>query len=57
MRFWKRLAALVLPAVLCASLLAGCAKDGDGLSLSVCVGPYPATLDPMYAREITDQNG
>ena len=33
MRLWKRLAALVLSAVLCASLLAGCVKDSDGLSL------------------------
>ena len=35
MRFRKRLAALVLPAVLCISLLAGCAKDGEGVALSV----------------------
>ena len=55
MRLWKRLAALTLPAVLCLSLLAGCAKDGEGLSLSVCVGPAPVTLDPIYAQEITDQ--
>ena len=55
MRFWKRLAALMLPAVLCVSLLVGCTKDGDGLSLAVCVGPSPATLDPIYAREITEQ--
>ncbi len=55
MRFRKRLAALVLPAVLCISLLAGCAKDGEGVALSVCVGPEPQTLDPIYAREITDQ--
>ena len=55
MRFRKRLAALVLPAVLCISLLAGCAKDGEGAALSVCVGPEPQTLDPICAREITDQ--
>lgn len=55
MRFWKRLAALLLPAVLCISLLAGCTKDGEGVSLAVSVGPAPTTLDPIYAREITDQ--
>lgn len=55
MRFWKQLAALALPAVLCISLLMGCAKDGDGLALNLCVGPAPVTLDPIYAQEITDQ--
>lgn len=55
MRFWKQLAALALPAVLCISLLIGCAKDGDGLALNLCVGPAPVTLDPIYAQEITDQ--
>ena len=55
MQLWKRLAALMLSAVLCVSLLAGCAKDGEGLSLAVCVGPSPKTLDPIYAQEITEQ--
>lgn len=55
MQFWKRLAAFALPAVLCISLLAGCARNGEGLSLSVCVGPAPITLDPIYAQEVTDQ--
>ena len=55
MRFRKRLAALALSALLCISLLAGCAKDGEGISLSVSVGPAPMTFDPIYAQEITDQ--
>lgn len=55
MRQLKRLAALVLPAALCISLLAGCTKVGEGVSLSVCVGPTPETLDPIYAESITDQ--
>lgn len=55
MRDWKRLAALTLTAVLCISLLAGCAKDSEGLSLAVCVGAYPETLDPIYARSEGDQ--
>lgn len=55
MRHFKRLAALMLPAVFCVSLLAGCAKVGEGLSLSVCVGSAPETLDPIYAESIADQ--
>ena len=51
----KRLAALLLPAALCLSLLAGCARAGEGVALSVCVGPAPDTLDPIYAESITDQ--
>ncbi len=55
MRILKRLAALVLAAGLCLGLLAGCAGEADGVSLSVCVGPAPVTLDPIYAEEIGDQ--
>lgn len=55
MRNLKRLAALVLPAALCVSLLAGCARAGAGVSLSVCVGSTPETLDPIYAENISDQ--
>lgn len=51
----KRLAALALPAALCLSLLAGCARAGTGAALSVCVGPAPETLDPIYAENISDQ--
>lgn len=55
MRQLKRLAALMLPAALCISLLAGCAKVGESVSLSVCVGSTPETLDPIYAENISDQ--
>lgn len=51
----KRLAALLLPVALCLSLLAGCTKDGEGISLSVCAGPAPDTLDPIYAESASDQ--
>ena len=53
--FLKRLTALLLPAALCASLLSGCAKDGDGMTLNACVGGAPASLDPIYAEESADQ--
>ena len=55
MRNLKRLSALCLTVVLCAALLAGCKSDGDGLSLSVCVGAEPVSLDPIYAEEVGDQ--
>lgn len=55
MRIWKRLACLTLSGLLCLGLLAGCAGEADGLSLSVCVGPAPVTLDPIYAEEAGDQ--
>lgn len=52
---FKRLAALLLPAALCISMLAGCSKAGEGLSLSVCVGAALETLDPIYAESTGDQ--
>jgi len=55
MRDLKRLTALAVSAVLCISLLAGCTKDGEGLTLSVCVGDEPVSLDPIFAEEIGDQ--
>ena len=55
MAFWKRLWTLALTAALCLSLLSGCAKDSEGLSLSVCVGSSPMTLDPIYAEDLTAQ--
>lgn len=54
-RFMKRLAALLLPAVLCVSLLGGCAGAEEGLSLPVSVGSAPVSLDPAYAEEPGDQ--
>lgn len=54
-QFIKRLTALLLPLALCAALLSGCAKDGDGLALSACVGAAPESLDPIYAEDITGQ--
>lgn len=52
---FKRLAALLLPAALCISMLAGCSKVGEGLSLSVCAGAALETLDPIYAESTGDQ--
>ena len=54
-QFIKRLTALLLPAALCAALLAGCAKDGEGMSLSVCAGSAPDSLDPIYAEDVGGQ--
>ncbi len=54
-QFIKRLTVLLLPAALCASLLSGCAKDGDGMTLSACVGAAPDSLDPIYAEDIGGQ--
>lgn len=55
MKHWKRCAALVTAAALCMALLAGCARDGEGLSLSVNVGGTPESLDPIYAQTAGDQ--
>ncbi|MDD3347714.1 peptide ABC transporter substrate-binding protein [Oscillibacter sp.] len=57
MKPWRRLTGLTLAALLCVSLLGGCTGAGaaDGVSLSVCVGAAPVTLDPIYAEEISDQ--
>lgn len=53
--FIKRLAALLLPAALCVSLCSGCARDGDGMALSACVGAAPESLDPIYAEDTGGQ--
>lgn len=53
----KRIAALVLAAVLSISLLAGCAENGaNGLELAVSVGSRVTTLDPIYAEDLESQN-
>lgn len=52
-QFVKRLAALLLLAALCA--LSGCAKDGEGMALAVCVGGAPESLDPIYAEDAESQ--
>ena len=49
-QFLKRLTALLLLAALCTALLSGCAKDGEGMALSVCTGAAPESLDPIYAE-------
>lgn len=54
-QFVKRLAALALSGLLCTALLSGCAKDGDGMTLNVCVGGAPDSLDPIYAEESGSQ--
>lgn len=50
--FWKRPLALFL--ILSLLFLTACTKAGDGLSLSVCVGAEPRSLDPIYAEEPGD---
>ena len=55
MKHWKRRLALLLAAALCVSALAGCARGGDAMSLSVCVGGALEELDPIYATEPADQ--
>lgn len=55
MKHWKRRLTLLLAAALCVSALAGCARGGDAMSLSVCVGGAPEELDPIYATEPADQ--
>ena len=55
MKHWKRRLALLLAAALCVSALAGCARGGDAMSLSVCVGGAPEELNPIYATEPADQ--
>ena len=55
MRKLKRAVSLLLAAVLCVSVLAGCADGGDGVSLSVSVGSRVTTLDPIYAEDINSQ--
>lgn len=55
MRKLKKAVSLLLAAVLCASVLAGCADGGDGVSLSVSVGSRVTTLDPIYAEDINSQ--
>lgn len=55
MGIWKRLGTLVLAGALCLILLAGCAEDESAVSLSVCVGPAPESLDPIYAQTVGDQ--
>lgn len=51
--FVKRLAAALLAGALC--VLSGCARSGDGLALSVCVGGEPESLDPIYAEDVPGQ--
>lgn len=52
----KRAAALVLALMLCVALLPACGgKKEEGLSLSVCVGAAPATLDPAMVTEPGDE--
>ena len=54
-QFVKRLTALLLSAALCAVPLSGCAQDGAGMALSVCVGNAPESLDPIYAEDTSGQ--
>ncbi len=49
----SRVTALIL--ALCCALLTGCTKDGEGISLAVCLGGTPESLDPIYAESEQDQ--
>lgn len=51
----KRLTALAVCALMCVFLLAGCAQQEAGVSLSVSVGSKITTLDPIYAEDISSQ--
>lgn len=51
----KRLTAALLSAALCAAALSGCARDGQGMALSVCTGAAPESLDPIYAEDVGGQ--
>ena len=55
MKSWKRWAAALLSVALCLSLLAGCGGEEEGMSLSVCAGAAPESLDPIYATSTADQ--
>ena len=55
MKRWKRWAAAVLALAVWAAVLSGCAKDEEGVSLAVCLGSEPASLDPIYATAEGDQ--
>lgn len=53
----KRIAALVLSAILGVSLLTGCGENNaEGMALSVSVGSRVTTLDPIYAEDLESQN-
>lgn len=52
----KRAFALMMAALLCLPLLTACGdKEAGGLSLSVCVGATPASLDPAMVTEPADE--
>ena len=55
MRKNLRLAALALVGALCLALAAGCAQQGGGAELSVCVDGGFSNLDPIYAQDISSQ--
>lgn len=56
MRNWKRWAALLLSVILCVSLLTGCGEKVQEGELAVTVGSEFATLDPIYAEDISSQS-
>lgn len=57
MQYWKRLTALALSAVLCGTLMTGCAQEEQaaGFCLDVSAGQAVVTLDPIFAQEVGDQ--
>lgn len=55
MKRWKRCAVLCTVLALCVCILTGCGEGTAGISLSVCAGGAPESLDPIYATEPSDQ--
>jgi len=58
MQRFKRLVCLCLTAVFFMTAVSGCGtteEEEETLSLSVCVGDAPGTLDPIYAENVADQ--
>ena len=54
MRSWKRRSALLLSLLVLFTALSGCG-GGAERTLSVCAGPAPTSLDPIYAEAAGDQ--
>lgn len=50
----RKWVALILAAVLCAALLAGCGEQAESFSLSACLGSDLVTLDPAMVTEERD---
>lgn len=54
MRSWKQASALLLSLLVLLTALSGCGGEAER-TLSVCAGPEPKSLDPIYAEAVGDQ--